>query len=76
MIEAKKRKKTAPERGQQSFSLIMKRQIQIVFSMFHTKARNPNCSVSLSILCKASNNGSTLVSSTTVIIAEHILGHA
>ena len=55
MIEAKKRKKTAPERGQQSFSLMMKRQIQIVFSMFHTKARNPNCSVSLSILCKASN---------------------
>ena len=54
MIEAKKRKKTAPERGQQSFSLMMKRQIQIVFSMFHTKARNPNCSVSLSILCKAS----------------------
>ena len=44
MIEAKKRKKTAPERGQQSFSLMMKRQIQIVFSMFHTKARNPNCS--------------------------------
>ena len=38
MIEAKKRKKTAPERGQQSFSLMMKRQIQIVFSMFHTKA--------------------------------------
>lgn len=25
MIEAKKRKKTAPERGQQSFSLMMKR---------------------------------------------------
>ena len=73
MIEAKKRKKTAPERGQQSFSLMMKRQIQIVFSMFHTKARNPNCSVSLSILCKASNKGSTLVSSTTVIMAEHIL---
>lgn len=44
--------------------------------MFHTKARNPNCSVSLSILCKASNKGSTLVSSTTVIMAEHILGHA
>ena len=50
MIEAKKRKKTAPERGQQSFSLMMKRQIQIVFSMFHTKARNPNCSVSLQLL--------------------------
>lgn len=75
MIEAKKEKDCARKRAT-VFSLMMKRQIQIVFSMFHTKARNPNCSVSLSILCKASNKGSTLVSSTTVIMAEHILGHA
>ena len=49
---------------------------QIVRSMFHTNARKPNCSVSKSIICKVSNNGSTLLSSTIVKIAEHILGQA
>ena len=44
--------------------------------MFHTNARKPNCSVCKSILCKVSSNGSTLLSSTTVRIAEHILGQA
>ena len=58
MIEVKKEKDCARKRQMSLFFLMMKRQIQIVFSMFHTKARNPNCSVSLSILCKASNKGS------------------
>ena len=44
--------------------------------MFHTNARKPNCSVCKSILCKISNSGSTLLSSTTVRMDEHILGQA
>ena len=70
MIEAKKRKKTAPERGQQSFSLMMKRQIQIVFSMFHTKARNPNCSVSLSIYRAAPLQLLPITESTTILTVQ------
>ncbi len=46
------------------------------FSIFHTNARSPNCSVFLSMLCRISNNGSTRSSSTTVRMAEHMEGHA
>ena len=49
---------------------------QIACSIFQTKARSPSWGVASSIWCSFSNSGSTLLSSTTVIMAEHMEGHA